>query len=143
MQRVHLFRDTTPPWRQTRGATDCGKPIDPDGTANGAQVFTWDELTAFVAKHGQQRAAILTCMTCYNTHRNYRPWSVDPVTAIAREAHSARSRRKPDTTLATELKALARLVELHPDEFAAIIDGLNRTDDLAAARQRRRHGTAR
>lgn len=129
-QREHVIRRSSLPWRPPEDhLTECGR------LARDHAAITYDEFTRKLRTQGQQRAAMSTCMTCWNTANRYESWAVDPVDAIRREILGQRG----DTdTFRRELRALAALVEAHPDEFTGYLDGLQQTADLAARRLAKR-----
>lgn len=72
---------------------------------------------------GQQRAALLTCMTCLQTAERWEAWDTDPRRAVEREIAwecgwrgAGRGERLKD-----ELLAIASLVAAHPDEFQSLL----------------------
>jgi hypothetical protein len=77
-----------------------------------------------------------------------RPWEVNPVASLVREASRLQWRsdpRRPDADLSfhDELMAITALIDAHPEEFAELLDGLSATVSLASRRTaRRRHGNA-
>lgn len=96
----HVLRPRLP-WRDTEGAiTECGC----DAT-----------------EMGQQRTAVLTCMTCSDTARRWADWAVDPRHALQREIEwETRGRWSHDDgrrRLFFELKAIEIVISAHRDEF--------------------------
>lgn len=75
VQRVLL------PWRSREDAlTECGLPADPRTT------LSVEEMRAKIARQGQQRAALSSCMTCWSTvNRHYKERSGDILSTIHRE----------------------------------------------------------
>ena len=125
----HIIRPLLP-WRTSEGAiTECGYD------ASKVKALTRDEYKARVRELGQQRAAMLTCMTCSDTIRRWCTWEEDPRGAIGREVewerggYYYRSRDDRGTRLRDELMAIAGLIEAHPDEFAQLIEMLQRRRD--------------
>lgn len=75
---------------------------------------------------GQQRTALLTCMTCADTARRWRTWEDDPLQAMQREIEWESGRgygRRKDRGFRThdELIAIAALIDAHREEFEARI----------------------
>jgi hypothetical protein len=126
----HVIRRASLPWRPTHDdLTECGKP------ARNHTSITFDQFTRKLRIEGTQRAALSTCMTCWNTATRYQPWATDPVDAIRREVNGMRT----DTaTFRHELWAIAAIVDAHRDEFDAYLTGLTHTADLTAHRQAKR-----
>lgn len=109
----HVIRPTLP-WRMTGVAlTECGYD------ASKVKTISRDELIARLKDYGQQRTAILTCMTCVETATRWRTWDQDPRDALDREIQWERRRDLKDTerSLRAELSALAELADSHRDEF--------------------------
>lgn len=125
-----------PPWRDPGlKMTECGLP------AAGHPVITREAFAAKVEHLGQQRSMMTTCVTCWNTARRWPDWAASPVACIQRETHHA-SRynfNAGDPDFRRELLAIAELIARHPDEFAAIMEGLADASDLAARRAQRRY----
>lgn len=115
------------PWRND-ARTECGLP-----TA-GHPVITRDEFIAKVKRLGQQRSAMSTCMTCWNTAQRWPTWGQDPVAMMRRETQMW----KGDPRLRDELVAIAALIEAHRDEFDGLLTGLGQTSRLDEARRARR-----
>lgn len=128
--REHIIRRATLPWRPPETQlTECGKLADRYPS------ITFDAFTTKVRGQGQTRAAMSTCMTCWNTATRYQPWAVDPVDALRRELHGMRT----DTdALRHELWAIAAIIDAHRDEFDGYLHGLQQTTDLTARRLAKR-----
>lgn len=128
----HVLR-TPLPWRTADQAlTECGRLGD--GTA-----LTYDAIVAKIKREGQKRAALTTCMTCWDRCR-YRPVLDDRlVDVVAREIDRCRRARDRDqiARLSRELTAIAALIEAHRDEFDTAVSGLAETVTLDAARRER------
>lgn len=125
----HVMRDPLP-WRDV-ALTECG-------LVPGANTLSRDQFAARINDLGQQRAAMVTCMTCFNTVRNWPTWLQDPAKRLARDAY--RPSGPEYEQLNSELIAMAALVEAHRDEFDAMMAGLEETASFAdAARRRRAH----
>lgn len=131
----HVLRAPLP-WRDTKAA-ECG-------LAHPQRAITRDEFVARVRQQGQKRAALTTCMTCFETAQRWPAWEHDPVARLSREfKHDVRwrPRQTEETVLARELRALAALVEAHRDEFDAYLAGLAHTPRLDEHRSRRKEKT--
>lgn len=126
----HVARPV-PPWRDVV-LTECGLPIEDTRVVISRQDFQ-DK----VRRQGQQRAALSTCMTCWETAARWEDWTVSPSDVIRREWATWRGRESA-TRLNAELRAIAALIEAHRDEFDGYLAGLEQTADLEAARQARR-----
>ena len=118
----HILRPRLP-WRtdDDTALTECGYD------ASKVKAITREEFTERYKEWGSQRTAMVTCMTCIRTARNWGTWEEDPRLAIGREvewernglyrhSHSDRGER-----LKQELVAISALIEAHRDEFDAII----------------------
>lgn len=124
----HVVR-ATPPWRDV-SQTECGLDI------KGRQVITRAAFVAKVKDQGQQRSAMTTCMTCWNTARRWKDWAGSPSQVIARDVNQWGDEKRAG--IDAELLALAAMVEAHPDEFYGFLAGLKDTASLADARKQRR-----
>jgi hypothetical protein len=118
----HIIRPILP-WRSSQGAiTECGYD------ASKVKAITRAEFFQRVKDLGQQRCAMLTCMTCSDTARRYGTWEDDPRAAIGREVNWergefwGRGRSDRGTLLKEELLAIEALIETHRDEFEATIE---------------------
>jgi hypothetical protein len=117
----HIVRPSLP-WRRDIGITECGYE------ASKVKAITRQEFFQRVKDLGQQRCAMLTCMTCSDTTRRYGAWEDDPRTAIGREVtwergeYWGRGRTDRGTMLKEELLAIEALIEAHREEFESIID---------------------
>lgn len=125
----HVLRPQ-PPWRDLM-VTECGRP-----TNDLAAVLTRDEFVAKVTRLGQQRSAMTTCMTCWETARNHPAWDQSPVAVMGRITRDGQW-GKDAGMVNKELRAIAHLIDAHREEFDGLLDGLSRTDDLASARKKR------
>lgn len=116
----HILRPQLP-WRTGGGITECGYD------AGKVQTLTRDEYFARMKDLGQQRCAMLTCMTCAGTAARWGTWDDDPRKAVEREVQwECTWRRSEDrgVRLRDELVALAALAEAHGDEFRAHVERL-------------------
>lgn len=113
----HILRPQLP-WRVGGGITECGYD------ASKVQTLTRAEYFARRKDLGQQRSAMLTCMTCASTAQRWGTWEDDPRKALEREIQweTAWSRDERGRRLADELEAMAALVEGHREEFDAYIE---------------------
>jgi hypothetical protein len=123
------------PWRKA-GLTECG--LDLEGHA----AISPAELEERVKKLGQQRTAMLTCMTCWQTsHRYHVPmgWEGPPIlSALEREIQWARRRRPETTPFLRDLKAIEILIERHRPEFDELIEDQRKTVSVADERKARK-----
>lgn len=118
----HILRPTLP-WRKAHEVpvTECG--------FNAAKVTTLSREEYFrrVKDLGQQRAAMMTCMTCSQTAGRWGTWEDDPRLAMSREIEWERgsmyyrARTDRGQLLRDELLAVAALIEAHRDEFEASV----------------------
>lgn len=114
----HIVRPSLP-WRPAGDAaiTECGYD------ASKVKAITRPEFFSRLKDLGQQRTAMLTCMTCSDTARRWGTWEDDPRLALEREitwerGGGYRARTDRGRRLRDELDAIAALIEAHPDEFA-------------------------
>lgn len=135
---AHVLR-SVPPWR-----------LNPDRIAYCGLVnpgHAWDYST-LCTKHnelGAQRLSLFCCMTCLTTvsnrvrsRRAEATFEHDPVEVLHREALDLQRRASHSTPLADELRALALLVQAHPEEFAQTMASLSTVTPLRPARSTRR-----
>lgn len=113
----HIERPSLP-WRQPgEGAiTECGFDATKVKTLARTEFFQREK------ELGQQRTAMLTCMTCSQTAKRWGRWSDDPRLAMQREIEWEGVRwssEKRGQRLKDELFAIAALIEAHRDEFDA------------------------
>lgn len=107
----HILRPALP-WRSAPAITECGYD------ATKVKTISRAEFAQRVKDYGQQRAALLTCMTCSQTSRRYATWEEDPREAIEREAAwESKWHRDRGNQLRDELLAIAVLIAAHPEEF--------------------------
>lgn len=116
----HILRPNLP-WRPAGDAlTECGYDASKVKTLTRAEFFQrYKDL-------GQQRCALLTCMTCSDTARRWGAWEDDPRQTMEREitwerGGGYRARTDRGDRLKQELVAIAALIEAHRDEFEATI----------------------
>lgn len=112
----HILRPQLP-WRAGPGVTECGL------NAEKAPTLTREAFFRRVKDLGQQRAALLTCMTCSDTASRWSTWEDDPRQAMQREliwegGYGWRTRDR-GCQLHDELLAIADLIEAHRADFDA------------------------
>ncbi len=115
----HILRPGLP-WRPVASLTECGYD------ASKVKTLTRPEFFQRLKDMGQQRTALLTCMTCSDTARRWKSWEDDPRQAMEREitweyGGGYRAREDRGERLKDELIAIATLVEAHRSEFEATI----------------------
>ena len=136
----HIIRPSLP-WRDGGAITECGYD------ASKVKALTRDEFSARLKDMGQQRTALLTCMTCLNTAQRWGTWESDPRLAIEREITWEGSGRyaKKDrgTRLRDELQAIAALVATHRDEFDANVLAIVQRRDWLAKKAAMAHAAPR
>ena len=115
----HILRPALP-WRAAAAVTECGYD------ASKVKTISRAEYLQRVKDYGQQRAAMLTCMTCLQTARNYGTWEDDPREAIEREINweSKWHRGKHGHQLRDELLAIQQLIGMHPEDFKHALDDI-------------------
>lgn len=125
----HILRPTLP-WRSPKdGAiTECGYDATKVKTLTRAEYFQR------LKDLGQQRAAMVTCMTCANTARRWGSWEDDPRLALQREIEWERPgyyrHSEPHgQRLKDELLAIASIIAAHPEVFAAMVAEAERRRD--------------
>lgn len=112
------------PWRlpDELAITECGHDTSK------VKSLTRDEFARRLKEYGTQRTALLTCMTCMDTHRRWPTWEKDPRGALSREIEweydswRQRDKRERGTRLKDELMAVQQLIERYPDEFRELRD---------------------
>src|SRR5690349_10474914 len=104
----HIERPSLP-WRENGTVTECGYD------ASKVKTLTREEFFSREKELGQQRTAMLTCMTCMNTAKRWGRWADDPRLALQREIEwEVRwSREQRGQRLKDELLAMAALIEAH------------------------------
>lgn len=128
----HVLR-THLPWRRDEPLTECG--------LTGTPGLSHEQLAAKRERQGQQRAALTTCMTCWERTDSWgwRYHGRGLVAVLAREIERVRRSRKVEheERLERELRAIEALVEAHRDEFDGYLAGLDATVDLTERRRNR------
>ncbi len=138
----HILRPQLP-WRSDSGITECGYNADKVSTLSRAAYF--DRLKDL----GQQRSAMLTCMTCSSTAGRWGTWEDDPRQALQREldweCRFGYRRNERGVRMRDELLAMAALIENHREEFDAHIQAtdqrrswLEKKNALAATKPKAR-----
>lgn len=114
--RAHL------PWRHCAEITECGYD------ASKVKTITREEYRQRRKDMGQQRCAVLTCMTCSSTVDRWATWEEDPRKALGREIEweVGWSREKRGVRLRDELTAIASLIDSHKDEFRETVGAIER-----------------
>jgi hypothetical protein len=125
------------PWRpeSETALTECGFE------AVKVKCLTRSEFFRRLKEYGEQRTAILTCMTCVQTARRWSTWEEDPRHALHREIEwegCGAWRTDRGNLLRDELRAIAMLIKAHPDEFKVLVNGLTGTIDFLEERRKRR-----
>lgn len=117
----HIVRPILP-WRGDEGAiTECGYD------ASKVKAITRLEFFQRLKDFGQQRTAMLTCMTCSDTAKRWGTWADDPRLALQREiewergGYYFRERTDRGHRLKDELTAINSLISAHRDEFLGLI----------------------
>jgi hypothetical protein len=120
-----------PPWRRAEQMlTECGL------NASDHPTISRDEFIARRQRWGQQRVAMVMCMTCCGAFDREAVWTQDPVAVVRRETYGQRA-FKDNPVFREELWALAALVAAHREEFDALLDGSAEAARFAALRQAR------
>jgi len=126
----HILRPRLP-WRTDEGAiTECG--FD----ATKVKTLTRDEFFARLKDYGQQRSALLTCMTCSDTARRWPTWQDEPRLALEREIawerphymmyrETAHIHDKNGARLRDELLAIEALIAAHREEYLALLASID------------------
>ena len=112
----HILRPCLP-WREASIVTECGY------NATNVKTISREEFLVRLKEYGKQRTAMVTCMTCSNTAGRWGTWDDDPRQAIEREVSWENPRiRGRGTALLDELKAIAEIIDLHPEEFKRLLE---------------------
>jgi len=125
----HILRSRLP-WRSDEGAiTECGY------NATKVKTLTRAEYLQRVKDLGQQRSAMLTCMTCSDTIRRWKTWDEDPRAAMGREVeweYGWRASSDRGERLKDELIAISEIIDAHREEFDALIANRRQRQDWLA-----------
>lgn len=113
----HILRPQLP-WRNGPGITECGYNAEKVQTLSRGAYFER------VKSLGQQRSAMLTCMTCSQTASRWGTWDDDPRQSMQRELDWECGWRRSDrgVRLRDELLAIAALIDAHREEFNSHIE---------------------
>jgi hypothetical protein len=133
----HVLRPPLP-WRDTN-MTECG--IDPTGK----KVLTNEQFLLRCKEYGQQRTAMVTCMTCLNTVQRW--LNSQGLTAqVGREIDRVGGKwygrgdlQADGGLLENELRAIQLLVNEHREEFDAALAAMTGATSLDQVRARRRY----
>lgn len=127
----HIIRPRLP-WRSPSdpAITECGYD------ASKVKAITREQFLQRWKDLGQQRTALLTCMTCSDTARRWGTWEDDPRKALEREitweGGHYWNRTNRGTRLRDELTVLAGLAEAHRDDFLAAVAAIEERRDWNA-----------
>lgn len=137
---THIMR-TSLPWRAAT-KTVCGRPTE---QYRADLVVPLADAVKMRQRLGQQRFALVICMTCANCCNNWSEWDTNPVARMLSEVSDSSRRRDP--VVEAELRAIAALIAAHRDEFDSIVDGhvsggVVTMGDLRKKRSRRLAGGA-
>ncbi len=131
--KEHVIRGCLP-WRPLEPLTECG--LD----ANQFPSLSLDQMVAKVKRQGKQRAAMSSCMSCWNAAERWRreDQTEDLLSLVDREISRVRWNDVPARQrLVVELQGIVALIEAHRDEFDRYIADRAETTDLSEARARR------
>jgi hypothetical protein len=125
------------PWRgpNESSVTECGI------NAVKVKTLTRSEFFRRLKEYGEQRTALLTCMTCSYTAKRWSTWDEEPRDAIQREIEwegPAYRRGKHGNQLRDELRAIALLIQHHQDEFASLLNHVRNTINFRDEVEKRR-----
>jgi hypothetical protein len=110
------IRRTDLPWRPA-AHTACGHPVS--GKA-GRGLLTVAEARAIPRPPYGQRYTDEVCQVCRDVTPFWPEWDADPVGRMWREVETLNKKRR--AAVAGELRAIARLIELHRAEFQDLAD---------------------
>lgn len=133
---THVAR-TSLPWRDA-DRTVCGHPISQ--YAEGL-VLNLADARAMARRLGQQRFALVICMTCANNAGRWAEWDDNPLMRMEREVTGG-GFRKIDEQIVHELRAIGLLIMHHREEFDGLVESFASGDvvtmrDLRAMRSQR------
>lgn len=114
--RLNHIARTSLPWRDA-DRTICGQPVNQ--YADGV-VINLRDAHAMARRLGQQRFALVICMTCANNANRWTEWDANPLGRMEREVTGG-GFRKIDPVIVAELRAMAALIAAHRDEFDDIV----------------------
>lgn len=130
----HILR-TPLPWRGDDAAlTECGLPADSRTT------LTVEAMLQKIAREGQARAALSSCMTCWQT-TNRRYWAAENsdelLQSVGREIERVQWQESPERSrLVRELRAMSMLVAAHREDFDKLVADLGEVISLPEARRK-------
>ena len=115
----HILRPQLP-WRNAPAITECGYDASKVSTLSREQYFNRRQ------ELGQQRCAMMTCMTCAQTAERHPTWDEDPRLALQREIQWEApgwryNQDRNGTRLRDELFAIASIVAEHRVAFDALV----------------------
>lgn len=116
----HIHRPQLP-WRNDPPMTECGYD------SSSVPTLTREQYAARLKELGQQRTAMLSCMTCTSTCERWQHWEDDPRRALGREiewetgGYGYRRDNKRGWRLRDELLAIASLIAEHREAFDAMV----------------------
>ena len=123
------------PWRPENetALTECGFE------AVKVKTLTRSEFSRRLKEYGEQRTAILTCMTCMQTAQRWQDWDTDPRQAIEREViWEGRFGDNRGHQLRDELRAIALMIKTYPAEFKELVHQVSGTVDFLAEKRKRK-----
>ena len=127
------------PWRSVDepAVTECGYD------ASKVKTLTRDQFDKRLKDYGQQRTAMVTCMTCIQAARSWPTWSVDPRKAVEREiTWECRWRSgKHGHRLKDELLAIETLIANNREDFDLLLE-TSRSRQAWLERKKHRSGTS-
>lgn len=128
---THIERPNLP-WRDDH-LTECKL----DATRH--PTWTRAQAAAQARDLGQQRFAMVVCITCMNTSQRHRTWDEDPASCLDR--YVAPVWGVPDDEqirMTNELRAIGLLVAAHRGEFDATVESLATATPMGSLRAARR-----
>lgn len=111
-QRTHIVRPPVP-WSMLPASSECGREA-----SDLKSTMTLDEAKQLREKLGQQRFAIVICMTCARTAGSWPTFEQDPLQRLGRERNLY---QKGGEQVRNELFALAELAARHRDEYEGLV----------------------
>lgn len=127
----HILRPQLP-WRSClTSITECGY------NAASVKSLTREAFAARLKGYGEQRTALVTCMTCMHTAQRWPTWEQDARLALQREIEweavhwNARVKqviqysKERGHSLLDELRAIEALIAAHPQEFRELLAGVD------------------
>ena len=129
----HIARSHLP-WRDEESAlTECGLAAVSYPTISREAFF------GRLKEFGQQRTALMTCMTCSGTVTRWSTWEEDPIDAVKREVSQHWHGRRSDEGeyLKRDFLAIAYLIREHRIEFDQHMRDLLSVTKLSDARTAR------